>query len=224
MALTLWWGFCQTLLRPVWGMEQSRGAGSPPQFLFLLSAPRHDAVVCPCAFAVCPCALSPHYLSLFIACLLFSQPRPQLYLISSVPHAALGPRGVPASLLPPELAPAAPGVGGPVASKLCPLWCHRLGEGGRNELSPGSESPGLPLPPGTPRLPEDRRARPLSRRAPGPRSPRPERDRCSRSIAGPAAPPGAPRSFPTGTARGRHRRGPIAAAGSLRVNCVLITG
>lgn len=223
MALTPWWGFCQTLLRPVWGMEQSRGAGSPliPIPAVITMARCRGVSLCLCSVSLC--LGPPLFIAIYCLFIILPTTTPAVFNIECSPRCP-GAEGVPASLLPPELAPAVPGVGGPVASKLCPLRCHRPGEGGRNELSPGSESPGVPLPPGTPRLPEDRRARPLSRRAPGPRSLRPERDRCSRSIPGPAAPQGAPRSFPTGTARGRHRRSPIAAAGSLRVNCVLITG
>lgn len=106
------------VLGGAWSRAEGLGV---PQFLFLLSAPRDNAVVHPCAFAVCPCALSPHYLSLFIAYLLFSHPHPHLYLISTVPHAALGPRG---SRLPSRhqswhLLPS--GLADPVTSKRCPL-------------------------------------------------------------------------------------------------------
>lgn len=221
MAPTLWWGFCQTLLRPVWGMEQSRGAGSP-----LIPIPAVSTMVRCRGVSLCLCSVSlclgpPLFIAIYCLFIILPTTTPAVFNIECSPRCP-GAEGVPASLLPPELAPAAPGVGGPVASKLCPLWCHRLGEGASSApaLNPrGSRS--LPGPrdfqrtDGHARYPGGLQAHGVSG---------PERDRCSRSIPGPAAAPGAPRSFPTGTARGRHRRGPIAAAGSLRVNSVLITG
>lgn len=83
MAPTPRWGFCQTLLRPERGTEQNRGAGSAP-----IPNPAASTAARCCGVSLClrrvSLCLVPNYLWLFITYLLFSQPQPQLNLISCV--------------------------------------------------------------------------------------------------------------------------------------------
>lgn len=134
MALTLWWGFCQTLLRPVWGMEQSRGAGSPLIPIPAVSTTARCRGVSLCLCSVSLCLVPPLFIAIYCLFIILPTTTPAVFNIECSPRCS-GAEGVPASLLPPELAPAAPGVGGPVASKLCPLWCHRPGEGVSSALA-----------------------------------------------------------------------------------------
>lgn len=108
MAPTPWWGFCQTLLQPGRGVEQSRGAGSAPIPIPAVSTTAQRCGVSLCLCSVSLCLVHPLFIAIYCLFIILPTTTPAVFIIECSP----GAEGVSASLPPLELAPAAPGAGG----------------------------------------------------------------------------------------------------------------
>lgn len=147
MAPSPWRGFCQTLLHPGRGTEQSRGAGSAPIPIPAVSTTARRCGVSLCLCNGSLCLVPPLFIAIYCLFIILPTTTPAVFIIECSP----GAEGVP----PPELAP---GLVCAVTSKRCPLWCPCPGEWGRKgtsswlrgDLGPilsqgSSPSPRLPL-------------------------------------------------------------------------------
>lgn len=145
MAPSPWRGFCQTLLHPGRGTEQSRRAGSAPIPIPAVSTTAQRCGVSLCLCNVSLCLVPPLFITIYCLFIILPTTTPAVFIIECSP----GAEGVP----PPELAP---GLVCAVTSKRCPLWCPCPGEWGRKgtsswlggDLGPWSPvltSPRLPL-------------------------------------------------------------------------------
>lgn len=142
MAPTPWWGFCQTLLHPGRGMEQSRGAGSAPIPIPAVSTAAQRCGVSLCLCNVSLCLVPPLFIAIYRLFIILPTTTPAVFIIERSPCCS-GTEGVPPS----ELAPAAPGVGGSGdIQALSPLVSLPWGVGQKGKQRLAEE--GICVPPG----------------------------------------------------------------------------
>lgn len=97
MAPTPWWGFCQTLLHPVRGMEESRGAGSPPIPIPAVSTMARCRGVSLCLCSVSLCLVPPLFIAIYCPFIILPTTTPAVFNIECSPccHGAEGGPGLP---------------------------------------------------------------------------------------------------------------------------------